>query len=110
MKKVCLLDNPISGSTVHTARVEALLARLKDHGFNVTCETLASFEQTRNVIEDQLKAGCDIFIVSGGDGTVRSVAQHLTDTRIPLLIFLPAMRICWPASLDSAPNLPMRWI
>ena len=87
MKKVCLLDNPISGSIVHTARVASLVARLTEQGFDVTCETLASFEQTRQVIEDQLQRGCDVFIVSGGDGTVRSVAQHLTGTRIPLLIF-----------------------
>ena len=87
MKKVCLLDNPISGSHVHTARVKDLHEQVENHGFHVTCEKLASFEQTRHVIEQQIEAGCDLFIVSGGDGTVRSVAQHLTGTRIPLLIF-----------------------
>lgn len=115
MKKVCLLDNPISGSTIHTTRVEALLARLKDHGFNVTYETLASFEQTQNVIEEQLKAGCDIFIVSGGDGTVRSVAQHLIDTRIPLLIFpsgnenLLASQFGLSAEPSDAMDIILQW-
>lgn len=87
MKKVCLLDNPISGSHVHSARVTALLSLLKDNGFDVICESLVSFEQTRNAIDDQIKTGCELFIVSGGDGTVRSVAQHLTGTHIPMLIF-----------------------
>lgn len=87
MKKVCLLDNPISGSHVHTARVNSLLDLLKNHGFHITCETLTSFEQTRNIIESQIKTGCELFIVSGGDGTVRSVAQHVAGTHIPLLIF-----------------------
>lgn len=87
MKKICLLDNPISGSHVHTARVKALQERVENHGFHVTYERLASFEQTQQVVEQQIKTGCELFIVSGGDGTVRSVAQYLTDTRIPLLIF-----------------------
>lgn len=87
MKKVCLLDNPISGSHVHSARVKDLLALLKGNSFDVTYETLVSFEQTRNIIGNQIQNGCELFIVSGGDGTVRSVAQHLTGTDIPLLIF-----------------------
>lgn len=87
MKRVCLLDNPISGSHAHNARVQALLERMEDHGFCVIYEQMASFEQTREVVEQQIKTGCDIFIVSGGDGTVRSVAQHLAGTGIPLLIF-----------------------
>ncbi|MCF7954619.1 MAG: NAD(+)/NADH kinase [Phycisphaerae bacterium] len=87
MKNVCLLDNPISGSHIHSGRVADLLALLKDNGFNVTCETLVSLEQTRNIIKSQIETDCELFIVSGGDGTVRSVAQSLIGTGIPLLIF-----------------------
>jgi predicted polyphosphate/ATP-dependent NAD kinase len=66
--------------------VKDLLALLKGNSFDVTCETLVSFEQTRNIIDHQIQNGCELFIVSGGDGTVRSVAQRLTGTDIPLLI------------------------
>lgn len=87
MKKACLLDNPISGSHVHSTRVKELLALLKENGFDITYETLFSIEQTRNTIDSHIRNRCELFIVSGGDGTVRSVAQHLADTSIPLLIF-----------------------
>lgn len=87
MKKVCLLDNPISGSHVHSGRVKELLALLKDNGFDAAHETLLSIEQIRTVVGSHLRNGCELLIVSGGDGTVRSVAQYLTGTDIPLLIF-----------------------
>ena len=87
MKRICLLDNPISGSHAHTARVKTLQGRMENQGFRVSYEPLTSFEQTRQIVDRQIETGCDIFVVSGGDGTIRSVAQHLTGTDIPLLIF-----------------------
>jgi len=87
MKRICLLDNPKSGSRAHADRVKELLNRMEACGFEVFCEELISLEQTQQVIAAQIDAGCDMFIVSGGDGTVSSVSHHLTGTRIPLLIF-----------------------
>lgn len=104
MKKVCLLDNPISGSHVHTARVKALHEQVESFGFNVTCEKLESFEQTRQIIKHQIDAGCELFIVSGGDGTVRSVAQHLAGSRIPLLIFPAGNENLLAAQLGLSPE------
>jgi diacylglycerol kinase (ATP) len=87
IKRICLLDNPKSGSTAHAGRVQVLLNQLEGCGFDVSCEELISLEQTQKVIEAHIESGCDLFIISGGDGTVRSVAHHLAGTRIPLLIF-----------------------
>jgi YegS/Rv2252/BmrU family lipid kinase len=104
MKKACLLDNPISGSHIHSTRVKELLALLKENGFDITYETLFSLEQTRNAIDSHIRDGCELFIVSGGDGTVRSVAQHLADTSIPLLIFPSGNENLLAAQLGLSPE------
>jgi len=104
MKKACLLDNPISGSHIHFTRVKELLALLKENEFDITYETLYSLEQTRNAIDFHIRNGCELFIVSGGDGTVRSVAQHLADTSIPLLIFPSGNENLLAAQLGLSPE------
>ncbi len=86
MKKICLLENPISGSSNNSATIEELLALLEENNFDVTHEKLVCFEKTRIIIEEQIKKNCELFIVSGGDGTVRSVAQHLVGSNIAMLI------------------------
>jgi YegS/Rv2252/BmrU family lipid kinase len=87
MKNICLLDNPISGSSSNREQVEILLALLRGNNFSVVCEELTCFERTKEIITQQIEKGVELFIVSGGDGTVRSVAQHLVSSKIPLLIF-----------------------
>ncbi len=86
MKKICLLENPKSGSSNNGATIEKLLALLEEKNLDVTHEKLTSFEKTRIVIEEQIKSNCELFIVAGGDGTVRSVAQHLVDSNAAMLI------------------------
>lgn len=54
------------------------LARLfKERGFPVTILTISPEVDLREAISDEVKAGCQLVVAGGGDGTINAVAEHV---------------------------------
>ena len=77
MRRAALIYNPTAGRQRHAQVLDAVLAALRNGGFEVEpVPTAGPFEATR-LARDLAAEGADTVFAVGGDGTVREVAAGL---------------------------------
>ncbi len=85
-KRYFFIVNPKSGAHGRADVVRQLRDFLKKRGDQVDIALTQSLEHAHNLAEDARQNKYQTIIVAGGDGTVRTVAEALAGSEIPLLI------------------------
>ncbi len=78
--------NPKSGSNVDINCVRQLRDYLRGRNHRAVLELTRSLEHAGELAHNAAMAGAKMVVVAGGDGTVRTVADALAETQIPILI------------------------
>ena len=78
--------NPKSGSNVDISCVRHLRDYLRERNHRVVLELTRSLEHAGELARDAAAAGAEMVVAAGGDGTVRTVADAMAGTQIPILI------------------------
>jgi diacylglycerol kinase family enzyme len=87
LKHVWVIFNPKGGSAKQRT-LELLVSSLVARGINVNCApTTAAPDSAKVLAAAAAKAGADVVVAFGGDGTARSVAEGLLGTNIPVAVF-----------------------
>jgi len=85
MRRAFVVVNPMAGS----AQVDQIAGALREQlsgPWSYQLYVLAPGEDVGTVIASAIGGGADTIIAAGGDGTVRTVAQHLVGSEIALAI------------------------
>jgi diacylglycerol kinase (ATP) len=88
MRKATLLYNPDSGRSGQRrlAELESALAVLRSGGVEAVLVPTESKAHARERTQDAINSGCDTIFACGGDGTINTVAQVLTNSQVALAI------------------------
>lgn len=81
---VKLLGNPHSGRQDETCALPTLRQIVTAWGWRADAEAV-DLDQAATVAQRATKAGYDMVIVAGGDGTLREVAKGMVGTDVPLM-------------------------
>ncbi|NEE27731.1 diacylglycerol kinase, partial [Streptomyces sp. SID7982] len=83
-KQVTVIVNP---TVTDEATQEQLRLVLAQHGYRATPFVATTAEDTGGgQTAEALRAGTELIVVCGGDGTVRAVADALAGTGVPLVL------------------------
>ena len=85
LRRAAVVYNPIKGRIDELRRQIDTAAALAGWGESLWFETSVE-DPGRGVTRDAIAAGADLVFAAGGDGTVRSVAEGLRDSRVPLAL------------------------
>lgn len=80
MRRAALIYNPTSGRQRHARTLDTILATLKGGGFDVEPVPTAFPGQAEELARERARAGLEVVIAYGGDGTAREVAAGLLGT------------------------------
>jgi len=88
MRKATLLYNPDSGGSRgrRQAEVESVVALLRDANVEADLVLTDSPAEAQQKTREAMQAGCDTVFACGGDGTIHTVLQVLTNTPVALAI------------------------
>jgi diacylglycerol kinase (ATP) len=88
MRKATLLYNPDSGGKGRRrlAELESALAVLRSGGAEAALVPTESKAHAREQTREAINSGCDTIFACGGDGTINTVAQVLTNSQVALAI------------------------
>jgi YegS/Rv2252/BmrU family lipid kinase len=82
--RIVLLGNPASGRGRGAAALEAALRELHARGLRPDLLRTEAPGHAVELARKAAEAGADLLLVSGGDGTVRDVAEGLSGTDVPI--------------------------
>jgi diacylglycerol kinase (ATP) len=80
MRRAALIYNPASGRRRHARTLDAILATLGGGGFAVEPVPTAFPGQAEELARERARAGAEVVLSYGGDGTAREVAAGLLGT------------------------------
>ncbi|MEJ2758513.1 MAG: diacylglycerol kinase family lipid kinase [Anaerolineales bacterium] len=89
MRKVFVVQNPVSGTQSSEKITQLVKTYLSDKGWSFDIHLTEENEDVASVVSKAAADGFNIFLAVGGDGTVSMVATGLKDTQLPLAI-IPA--------------------
>jgi diacylglycerol kinase (ATP) len=78
--------NPKSGSSVDASSVRTVRDYLRDRHQPMRLQLTRSLEHAGDLAREAIAAGAAAVVVSGGDGTVRTVAEAMAGSEIPILV------------------------
>ncbi|MBN1765211.1 MAG: NAD(+)/NADH kinase [Sedimentisphaerales bacterium] len=81
-----IIVNPKSGSNINIGEMGRLCDYLRAQGNMVQIEMTRSLLHAGELAELACRAGADVIVVAGGDGTVRTVFEAMVGRDIPVLI------------------------
>ncbi|HYO13954.1 MAG TPA: diacylglycerol kinase family protein [Thermoanaerobaculia bacterium] len=84
MRRAALIYNPTSGRQRHVRTLDVILANLKGGDFDVEPVPTAFPGQAEELARERARAGAEVVIAYGGDGTAREVAAGLLGTPVAL--------------------------
>lgn len=102
---ILLIVNPTSGSDNNTQLLPSLTTALKNQGIDAEVCTTTPDEDGQGLAAAAAKAGKDLVIVAGGDGTIEAVARGLVHTQTALGIIPQGTRNNIAASLNIPTDL-----
>ncbi len=85
-RRVFFIINPKSGSSVSVAGLRDLRDYLLARSVQIRMEKTLSLPHAGQLAQKACHSAFDLVVVAGGDGTVRTVAQAMAGSDIPLLI------------------------
>lgn len=106
VKRALVISNPGSRTSDHGALEAALIRHAGSIERHV--RLIEDNEDAVQVARDELRAGWDVVVAAGGDGTVSAVAQAAGDAGVPMLIApmgtanMLALQLGLPSHLDGA--------
>lgn len=86
MQNVHVLVNPDAGRGRGMARADAAIAGLRDRGIDPVVHTGSSAADSRRLVAEAVAAKPDALVIIGGDGTLATVVDVLTDSGVPLVL------------------------
>lgn len=100
-----LIVNPTSGSENNAPLLPSLTSALKKQGIDAEVCTTSAEEDGQGLAAAAAKAGANLVIVAGGDGTIEAVARGLVQTQTALGIIPQGTRNNIAASLNIPTDL-----
>lgn len=88
-KRVFVVLNPVAGTTNPDAAKEAIEGYCKGQNWEYEIHETKKDEDLGKLVSDKLKAGVELVIAAGGDGTVSAVVAGMVNSQVPMAI-LPA--------------------
>ena len=85
-RRAALIINPKSGSSADTDTLIRLRDFLRKEGYGLSVELTKSLDHAGDLARQARHNHCNLVIVAGGDGTVRTVVESMAGSEIPLLI------------------------
>lgn len=111
MKKAIVIWNPAAGTGARGTLEEALRRHFPGAGIDYLVRETAKEERLGDTVRDLARAGCDLVVAAGGDGTVSGVIDGLAGRSVPLGIVpsgtanLLARELNIPLEPDAAVSL-----
>jgi len=84
--KTYVVINPVSGTLQPDMKRETIRSALQAHHVPFEIYETTGKENVRQLVRDALEQGFELFLATGGDGTVAAVASGLIDTQVPLAV------------------------
>ena len=85
-RRYFFIVNPKSGSSADITIIDRLRNYLRRQGHIIQLDLTRSLAHAGRLAAQAIDFGADVIIVAGGDGTVRSVAETMAGSKLPLLI------------------------
>lgn len=102
---IVLIVNPTSGPDNNAQLLPSLITALKKQGIDAEVCTTTPEEDGQGLAAAAAKAGADLVIAAGGDGTIEAVARGLVHTQTTLGIIPQGTRNNIAASLNIPTDL-----
>ena len=120
IKKARLIYNPTSGQEIIKKNIAEVLDVLEDVGYETSAyQTTPEPFSAQNEAERAAKAGFDLIIAAGGDGTINEVVNGVAGLENrPQMAFIPtgttndyarALKILWRLLALSKRIKPFKW-
>ncbi len=85
--KLTIIHNPTAGGARNTGRVLRFLEQLKQQGHIVTMLETNGPGHATELAQQAVKAGTEVIIIAGGDGTVNEAIQGMAGGSVPLAVY-----------------------
>ncbi len=82
--KAHVIYNPIAGPWDVQQAVQRVCAQLEEHGWSIQLKQTKRSGDATVLAHEAARAGCDVVVVAGGDGTLNEAVNGLVDTRTAL--------------------------
>ena len=84
--KTFVVLNPVAGTTEAAVVREKIQSKLEAHDIPFEIYETTSESDPKQKVRDAVRRGFKLFLATGGDGTLSSVASGLVDTHLPMVI------------------------
>jgi diacylglycerol kinase (ATP) len=106
--KAQIILNPSAGQRDRRRELEAAIAYLEDHGWQVTLRETQGPGEATTYARQAAAEGYDVVIAAGGDGTVSEVANGLAGSEVALGMFPIGTTNVWALQMGIPPFWPLR--
>jgi len=106
--KAQVVLNPNAGQRDRRRELQAAMAYLKDHGWQLSLRETQCPEEATTYARQAVAEGYDVVIAAGGDGTVSEVANGLAGSEVALGMFPIGTTNVWALQMGIPPLWPLR--
>ncbi len=95
MTTCLLIRNPASRHSIPTERLDAVLARARDAGWQIDHVSTERNGQATEIARDAAARGADVIVVHGGDGTLNETINGIAGTGTALAVMSAGTANVW---------------
>lgn len=112
--KTFVVMNPVSGTMQPEVKRQTIRSALESRNIPFEIYETTGKEKIRDLVQEAVRRGFELFIAVGGDGTVSAVASGLVETEKPLVVVPTgtwnalARNMDIPLQMEQALELPFR--